>query len=79
MIGVLLGSIGDIILEYFDDNFFALGAGFFLAGHISYIFAFLDILEGKNCQILLKRKIATVFSSVFFSSDSNDKFGDGCF
>ncbi len=35
-IGVFSGGVGDEVLEYGGHDWFALGAGFFLIGHIFY-------------------------------------------
>jgi len=43
IIGIIFGGAGDLVLEHGGSDFFALGAGFFLIGHVCYIFSFIDL------------------------------------
>jgi uncharacterized membrane protein YhhN len=55
-IGLIFGSIGDILLTNSEEIFFILGLGSFLIGHIFYIIYFI-----KNYQYNLKGLILSIF------------------
>jgi uncharacterized membrane protein YhhN len=67
-VAVIFGAIGDLFLEYGSENYFNLGAASFLVGHVLYNLSIIDLWNGFDQTIFLKRKLAFFACTVFFFS-----------